>query len=136
MFRGIDFASELDFKASLSSGKGGQHVNKVATKVELRWHVENSQLLNADEKKIINEKLAARINAVGVLKIVSQASRSQSENKQITIKKFYLLLAKAFIVKKKRKATKPSKSAIEKRITEKKNIAEKKSLRKKVEANG
>jgi len=136
MFKGKNFTPEFIFKASLSSGKGGQHVNKVATKVELRWTVVTSQLLDEEEKKIVVEKLASRINSEGVLKIVSQAGRSQFDNKQVTIKKFYALLQKAFIVKKKRKATKPSRAAIEKRITNKKNVSEKKTTRRKVGLDG
>ena len=135
MFKERDFIPEFTFKASLSSGKGGQHVNKVSTKIELRWSVADSQLLNEEEKKTVNQKLASRINSEGVLKIVSQAARSQLQNKQITIKKFYSLLEHALIKKKKRKATKPTAAAIEKRMTEKKNISEKKATRKKVSEN-
>ena len=128
-----DFLPELTFSASRSSGPGGQHVNKVNTKVELRFDVMNSSLLTSEEKELLQEKLSNRINQEGELVLVYQRSRSQVKNKEKVIEKFYELLTNAFTPKKKRKATKPSLAMKEKRLEEKRAQAEKKDRRKKID---
>ncbi|HET8963420.1 MAG TPA: alternative ribosome rescue aminoacyl-tRNA hydrolase ArfB [Chitinophagales bacterium] len=127
--RGIRFEPEFNFKTSRSSGAGGQNVNKVSTKVELDFDVLHSTLLNAEQKEIILDKLSGKLTKEGVLQIVVQAERSQLANKEIAIKKFYDLLNKCFIVTKKRKATKPSRSSKEKRLKAKKRDSEIKKSR-------
>ncbi len=126
-----DFSPEFVFTASRSSGPGGQHVNKVSTRVELRFNVTQSQMLTEAEKEIIQTKLAAKINSEGEFILVSQSERSQLMNKENVIEKFYLLIIKALTPVKKRKPTKPSRAAKEKRLEEKRIIAEKKERRKK-----
>ena len=127
--KGIRLDPEFQFKTSRSSGAGGQNVNKVSTKVELDFDVANSALLSAEQKEIILEKLAGKINKEGILQIVSQTERSQLGNKEIAIKKFYTLVNNCFVVKKKRKATKPSKASKEKRLQTKKRSSEIKKSR-------
>lgn len=131
MFNPEILHSELVHKAVRSSGKGGQHVNKVSSKVELYFDVTNSQLLSADQKKQLFEKLKNRINSEGLLMLDSQESRSQYRNKKIVTAKFDELISKAFIKKKARLKTKPSKAAIAKRLDSKKKNAVKKQLRNK-----
>ena len=126
-----DFSSELIFSASRSSGPGGQNVNKVSTKVELRFHIMNSLILTPDEKERLIEKLGNRITNDGELILVSQSERSQLRNKEAVIEKFYRVLVKALTRQKKRKPTKPSAEAIEKRLEEKRLRAEKKEQRQK-----
>lgn len=120
---------ELVFSTSRSSGPGGQNVNKVNTKVTLKFDVAGSAVLSDEEKQIIAEKLATRITTEGILVLVSQDKRSQLENKEAVKQKFAKLIAKAFEKKKARKATKPSKSSVKKRIDTKKRHAEKKKWR-------
>jgi len=129
---GRDFSKEFLFSASRSSGPGGQNVNKVSTKVELRFDVPHSNLLSEEEKEILVNLLVKKINTEGILIIVSQSERSQLKNKEKTIGKFYALLKKSLTPKKKRKPTKPNAAAKEKRLEEKRINAEKKSRRKEV----
>jgi ribosome-associated protein len=123
---------ELSWKTSRSSGKGGQNVNKVETKVELLWDFNASALLSDVRKTKITEKLTSAINKEGQLSVTCETSRSQLKNKELAIKKLNTLLQKAFAEKKKRLATKPSKSSVEKKLTEKKNRGTIKAARKKV----
>lgn len=132
ILKGREFSAELTFSASRSSGPGGQHVNKVSTKVELRFDVHNSALLEDEEKSLLEEKLKNRITLDGFLVIVSQSERTQSGNREKVTEKFYDLLRKALTPKKKRKPTRPSRASKEKRLEEKRELSEKKSLRKSV----
>jgi len=129
---GRDFSREFLFSTSRSSGPGGQNVNKVSTKVELRFDILHSILLTEEEKEILLTQLQKKINSEGILIIVSQSERSQLKNKEKTIEKFYALLKKSLTPKKKRKPTKPNAAAKEKRLEEKRINAEKKVRRKEV----
>jgi ribosome-associated protein len=127
-----DLLSEIQFTASRSGGPGGQHVNKVSSKVTLRFDVLNSTLLSEEQRQQVMHSLASKLTKEGILQLVSQGSRSQSQNKEQALQKFDALLAKAFTVRKKRKKTKPTKAATRKRITNKKKTSEKKQWRQKV----
>lgn len=121
--------NELDFTASRSGGPGGQNVNKVNSKITLKFDVVHSRILSEEEKASILKNLPTHLTIDGVLLLSSQDKRSQLENKEDVIGKFEKLMAKAFAKKKKRKATKPSKSAVAKRMLSKKLQAEKKKWR-------
>lgn len=114
-----DFINEFIFQASRSSGPGGQNVNKVSSKVELRFNLWSSALLDEQEKAIIAEKLTNKINKEGELVLVAQTDRSQLKNKEKVIEKFYHLLEKALMPPKKRYKTKPTKASVEKRLESK-----------------
>ena len=124
-----DFERELSFQASRSGGAGGQNVNKVASKVELRFHVADSQLLTEEEKTLVQEKLGSRINGEGYLQVVCQTERSQFRNKELCIERFYELLRQAFTRQKKRTATKPTRASVRKRLEGKKRQSDKKASR-------
>ena len=129
LFRSDFFNNELTFSTSRSSGPGGQNVNKVNTKVTLRWNVKNSQLLTDDQREILLHKLSNRLTADGDLMIVAQEKRSQLQNKDEALRKFTEVIKKAFAKKKKRKATKPTKSATQSRLDKKKKHSDKKKMR-------
>ncbi|MEZ5199738.1 MAG: alternative ribosome rescue aminoacyl-tRNA hydrolase ArfB [Bacteroidales bacterium] len=121
---------EVKFSTSRSSGPGGQNVNKVNTRVELRFHIPASKFLSADQKDLLFMKLKNKINIEGDLILTSQEERTQLRNKELVIEKFINLIEKALIKPKKRKTVTISKAAKEKRQEEKKNISENKYLRK------
>lgn len=123
--------NELEFKAVRSSGAGGQHVNKVATKVELSFSIPNSLGLSDTEKERLLKNLANRLSKEHILTLTSQESRSQHRNKELVTKRFFELLKKALIKPKSRRATKPTKASIKRRIEAKKQQSEKKENRKK-----
>ena len=118
-FRERNFQDEFVFQASRSSGPGGQNVNKVSSKVELRFNIASSALLTDDEKIIIGDKLFNKINKSGELVLIAQTDRSQLKNKEKVIEKFYLLLEKALTPQKKRFKTKPTKASVERRLESK-----------------
>jgi len=125
--------NELKFKAVKSSGAGGQHVNKVSTKVELIFDLQNSSEFSKEEKELLLQKLKNKLTKENSLLLSCDESRSQHKNKELVIKRFLKLIENSLKVPKKRKATKPSKSSIEKRIDKKKKQAYKKAFRRKPE---
>lgn len=121
---------ELKFSFSKSSGAGGQNVNKVNTKVELRFMITTSLRLSETEKTTIIERALPYINKKGELTLTSQETRSQLENKEICIEKFVLLIEKCTKIRIKRKRTTRSQSSIENRLKDKANKSEIKNTRK------
>jgi ribosome-associated protein len=125
-----DLSGELIFSSSRSSGPGGQNVNKVNTRIELRFNIPGSALLNYEEKAKLQSVLGNRINKEGFLILVSQTERSQLANKKKATERFYKLLQKALTPVKRRKPTRPTLASKERRIESKKLQSRKKELRK------
>jgi ribosome-associated protein len=122
---------ELNFKATRSSGAGGQHVNKVSSKIELFFDVENSAEFSEEQKKLLLKNLVTRLTKENILLLTCDESRSQHKNKELVIKRFLEIITQGLIIPKKRKPTKPSKSSIRKKAENKKKTSFKKVLRKK-----
>ncbi len=121
--------AELGYRASRSGGPGGQHVNTSSTRVELLFDVGTSPSLSDEQRARIQEKLANRINAEGVLLLASSEHRSQSQNKESVTARFAVLLAEALVVPKKRRRTRMPRAAKEARLKAKKQRGETKRMR-------
>ena len=122
--------SELAFKAIRSSGPGGQHVNKTASKVEVSFSIAASEGLTENEKELLQNRLQSKLTSEGIILLQCGETRSQHRNKKLVIDRLLELLQQNLKVNKVRKKSKPSKSAIEKRIKAKKEQALKKASRK------
>ncbi len=121
--------NECIFTSSRSSGPGGQNVNKVNTKIQLRFHIQDSSIFDQEQKELLEIKLNNRINKDGFLQLCIQETRSQLKNKQIGITSLFELIEKALTRPKKRQKTKPTKASKMRRLDDKKKHSNKKSDR-------
>lgn len=126
----ITIIKELQFKAIRSSGAGGQHVNKVATKIVLSFDLLNSESLTDTEKERLQIKLANRLTQDGIIQMTCDESRSQSKNKVLVTQRFIDLLVESLKRPKKRKPTNPTKASKLRRKSAKQKQSQKKSDRK------
>jgi ribosome-associated protein len=124
------FEREFLFSASRSSGPGGQNVNKVSSRIELRINIPGSQLFSEEEKEVILISLRSRINNDGEFILVSQSERSQLMNKALVEERFYTLISKVLTPARIRRATRPTSSSVQKRLDHKSVTGRKKKLRK------
>lgn len=124
---------ELAYRASRSSGPGGQNVNKVETRVTVLFDVEASSVLDLAQKSRLREKLATRINKDGVLRVVSQKHRTQGANRDAAREKLARLVAGALETRRRRKKTRPSRSVKRRRLEAKRRRGELKRRRARVD---
>ena len=115
---------EVDFAVSRSGGPGGQNVNKVSTRVTLRFNVDASEVLSIDQRRLIRSRLATRINKEGILQVTSQRTRSQELNRADVHERFAELLRDALHKEPPRIPTRVSRAAKIKRVEEKKKRTE------------
>ncbi len=123
---------EITFKTARSSGKGGQNVNKVSSKVILNFDINNSEALNEEQKGLIKKKLWGKISKEGIFQISSSKDRSQFMNKKIVVERFFKLLQQAFEPEIERIDTLPTKASKRRRLDAKQQQSEKKQTRKKI----
>jgi ribosome-associated protein len=126
-----ELINDLTFKAVRSSGAGGQHVNKVASKVELYFNLQDTLLFTKREKERLSSFFNNRINSKGILMLSSSESRSQFRNKALVIQRFLALIEEGLKEEKLRIQTKIPKAVIRKRLTNKTRQSDKKANRKK-----
>ncbi|GAA4889330.1 alternative ribosome rescue aminoacyl-tRNA hydrolase ArfB [Flaviramulus aquimarinus] len=129
MFNEEALIKELNFKAIRSSGSGGQHVNKVSSKIELNFNLSESFALNEEQKERLKSKLQHRLTKDNLLILQCDESRSQHKNKELVIKRFLVLITTSLIIPKRRIPTKIPKAVIRKRLKNKRNISDKKANR-------
>jgi ribosome-associated protein len=129
-FNKAELQKEVSYKTSRSGGKGGQNVNKVSTKVELLFSIDNSILFTDEEKLLLNEKLQTRFNKDGLVQVICDEERSQYLNKEIAVERLIVLLTKGLHKPKLRKPSKVSKGAKLARLGNKKMQSAKKESRK------
>lgn len=122
--------SELTFRFTPSGGPGGQHANRSATRAELVWNVEESSALGPRQRARVRRALARRIDAQGNLRLVSDARRSQAQNRKEVVERLAKLVSGALEVPKRRVPTRPSAAARERRVRAKRRRGEVKRLRK------
>ena len=120
---------ELSFTASRSGGPGGQHVNKVSSRITLLWDLGASPSLTPDQKEVVRRRLRRRISDEGVLRLSVSDSRSQAANRKVAVERFVELLAAALAPRKARTATRPTAGSREKRLMQKKSRSRIKRLR-------
>jgi len=112
--------SELVVRASRSGGPGGQHVNTSSTRIEVLWNIRASPVLFDDQRVTLLSALRTRLTATGELRVVASDTRSQRQNRALAEKRLAEIVRRALIRKKPRKMTRPTRSAVERRLAEKK----------------
>jgi ribosome-associated protein len=122
-------STELRFRTSRSPGPGGQNVNKVETRVELVWSLDESGAFDDAAKKRIREALGRRVRADGTVRVSSSRHRTQTANRREAVARFEALIAAALRPRRKRKPTRPTEESVERRLDSKKRRARVKRLR-------
>lgn len=117
-------AGELEIAFARSGGPGGQNVNKVSSKVDLRWNPTTSMALTHDDRALLVDKLRNRLTTDGTLIVTSTLTRDQIQNRADAMSKLALIVRAALDRPKPRKPTKPSRGAKRRRVADKRHNAE------------
>lgn len=120
---------EIQLRAVTGSGPGGQHVNRSATRIELWWNINSTRALSAEQRLRVKAKLSSRLDGDGNLRIVAGEYRSQQQNRRAATERLVSILARALIVAPTRKATRPTRASVAKRLDEKRKRADTKQQR-------
>jgi ribosome-associated protein len=120
---------EIALRAISGGGPGGQHVNKSATRVDLQWNVRTSSALSEEQRARVLQKLASRVDGEGRVRIVAGEFRSQQQNRRAALERLQQMIARALVVLRTRKATRPSRGAVQDRLNEKKRRSDTKQQR-------
>ena len=118
--------AELQFRASRAGGPGGQHVNTSSTRVELLWDLTHSTVVSDEQRGRLLTKLAARLDAAGMVRVVASDRRSQSQNRDAAAERLALLVRQALVVPRKRRPTRPTRASREQRLADKRKRGERK----------
>ena len=121
--------AELQYRATRAGGPGGQHVNTSSTRIELLWDLERSTAVNDELRARLRDKLASRLDANGMVRVVASDRRSQLQNREAAEERLVSLVRQALVVPKKRRPTRPSRAARESRLSDKKKRGERKRNR-------
>jgi ribosome-associated protein len=121
--------TELQYRASRAGGAGGQHVNTSSTRIELLWDLPRSTAVTDEERARLQAKLASRMDAEGMVRVVASERRSQQQNRQAADERLVTLVKQALVVPKKRRLTKPTRASKERRLSEKRRQSERKRER-------
>jgi len=118
--------TELSFRASRAGGPGGQHVNTSSTRVELLWDLTHSTAVTDDVRARLLTKLASRLDAEGLVRVVASDRRSQAQNRDAAAERLAQIVRHALVVPKKRRPTRPTAASREQRLSEKRRRSERK----------
>jgi len=121
--------AELSLRAVSASGPGGQHVNRSATRIELRWNVRSTRALSQEQQARVTAKLSSRIDGEGFIRIVAGEYRSQQQNRKAATERLVSILGRALIVAPPRKATRPTRASVHRRLDEKRKRSDTKNQR-------
>jgi len=122
-------ASELTFRASRAGGPGGQHVNTSSTRIELLWDLTNSKVVTDEVRARLLEKLAARLDASGMVRVVASDRRSQAQNREAAAERLGKIVKQALVVPRKRRKTRPTAASREQRLSDKRRQRDRKRER-------
>jgi len=122
-------ASELTFRASRAGGPGGQHVNTSSTRIELLWDLTNSKVVTDEVRARLLEKLAARLDASGMVRVVASDRRSQAQNRDAAAERLAKIVKQALVVPRKRRKTRPTVASREQRLSDKRRQRDRKRER-------
>ncbi len=122
-------AGELQVSAISGGGPGGQHVNKSATRVAIQWNVRTTRALREDQRERVLDKLASRLDSEGVIRIVAGEYRSQQQNRRAAFERLQQLVARALVVPRARRATKPTYGSVQERLSSKRQRSQTKQQR-------